>query len=282
MIIDQDRRLPKHGQIQQLRSERDDALNRVARLSDENGALKDDSAELQQLRGELSQLKKDNAEFAAPENDPARAAANLWLDRVTRLKQRLEQTPNGRIPELQLVTERDWLNAAMGELKTEADYRRALSAIRAAGEGQVASTLKKALTGYMQGNTGQFPTDLSQLQPYFDGPVDDAILQRWEIVPASEIKSYAFYGAPSNLLITQKAPVDEVFDTLFVVGSQGLGSTEFLNGMISETMKPVWEAYRAAHSGQSSTDTSQLEPYLTTPEQRAAFDKMMLRKSVSK
>ena len=84
------------------------------------------------------------------------------------------------------------------------------------------------------------------------------------------------------MLITQKAPVDEVFDTLFVVGSQGVGSTEFLNGMISDTMKPVWEAYRAAHNGQRSTDTSQLEPYLTTPEQRAAFDKMMLRDSTSK
>ncbi len=264
-------------QIQQLQRERDVASNRLALLTDENAALKNDSAELAKLRGELSHLKTANGEPSAPENDPTQSAAKSWLDRVTRLKQRLEQTLNAKIPELQLLTEKDWLNAAKGELKTEADYRRALSAIRAAGEGKFASMLKKAVNGYEQSNNGGFPTELSQLQPYFDLPVDESILDRWEIVPASTVKSFILGGA--SVLITQKAPVDDVFDTLFVVGSQGSGSTDFLHGETRETMQPVRDAYKTAHNGQWPSDTSQLEPYVATPEQRAAFDKLMLNES---
>jgi RNA polymerase sigma factor (sigma-70 family) len=102
------------GQIQQLRGERDDASNRVVRLANENAALKNDSTELQQVREELYRLKTANAESAAAESGPTQSAAKSWLDRVTRLKERMEKTPDAKIPELQLVTEQDWLNAAKG------------------------------------------------------------------------------------------------------------------------------------------------------------------------
>jgi hypothetical protein len=45
---------------------------------------------------------------------------------------------------------------------------------------------------------------------------------------------------------------------------------------------PVYAAYRAAHNGHWQNDTSELEPYITTPEQRTAFDKLILRESNSK
>jgi len=266
------------GQIQQLQSEREDASNRVARLTGENATLKNDSAELAKLREDLAQ--KEAASAANTNKGTMQVTAQAWLDRVAWLKERMEKTPDAKIPELQLVTEQDWLNAAKGELNTDVDYRRALSAIRAAGEGKVATMLRKALTGYMQANNKQVPTDLGQLQSYFETPVDDAILQRWEIAPAKTVPNLIMGG---DTIITQKAPVDDVFDTRFGIGPDGgIGSTEFLYSEIKETMMPVWEAYRAAHNGEWSRDTSQLEPYLTTPEQRAAFDKLMLRNSTSK
>ena len=263
--------------IQQLQRELDRASNRLAVAADENAALKTDSAELVKLREELAQRKADSA--ASTNGGATQLTAQAWLDRVTRLKQRMEQTPNAKIPELKLVTEQDWLNAAKGELNTETDYRRALSAIRAAGESKVAIMLHNALTGYMQGNNEQVPTDLGQLQPYFDTPVDEAILQRWEIAPAKTVPSLVMGG---DVIITQKAPVDDVFDSRFGIGPQGYGNADFLYHEISEAMTPVWDAYRAAHSGQGPNDTSQLEPYVITPEQRAAFDKLMLRDANSK
>jgi len=262
------------NRIQQLQRERDDAANRLALLRAENTALNDD--ELPRLRDELAQFK------ANTETNAVQLAAKSWLERVAELKQRMEQTPNAKIPELQFVTEQDWLNAARGELKTDVDFRRAMSAIRNAGESKVASIIRKAVNGYQRNNNRQFPTDLSQLQPYFDSPIDDAILQRWGIVTQKDA-GFLFVGGNSNMAVTQKAPVDDLFDMRMVIGLDGgVGSTDFLSSMTREVMAPVYEAYRTAHNGESPDHIPDLEPYATTPEQRAALEKLILRQSALK
>jgi RNA polymerase sigma factor (sigma-70 family) len=271
----QQQQMPLVEQIQELQRERDEATNRLALSQQENAQLKQNTAELLKLRGEMGRLKA----AAQPDNDSTKTAAQSWLSRVDQLKQRLTQDPAAKIPELQFVTEQDWLNAARGELNTDADYRRALSTLRSAGENKVGSMLQKALTGYMRGNSGQMPTDLGQLQPYFDSPVEDAILQRWEIAPAATVKSLGLGG---DVIITQKAPVDDVFDTRYGIGPSGFGSTDFLSREVAPTMNPLWEAFRAAHNGQWPDDVSQLLPYATTPEQQAALQKLMLKNSAGK
>src|ERR1043166_5629846 len=272
----QQQQAPLAEQIQQLQREHDAATNRLALSQQENAQLKQNTAELLKLRGEMALLK---AAAVKSDNDSTKTAAQSWLSRVDQLKNRLTQDPAAKIPELQFVTEQDWLNAARGELHTEADYRRALSTLRSAGESKVGSLLKKALTGYMRSNSGQKPTDLGQLQPYFDSPLDDAVLQRWEIAPATTVKSLGLGG---DVIITQKAPVDDVFDTRYGIGPDGFGSTDFLSREVAPTMDPVWEAFRAAHNGQWPDDVSQLQPYATTPEQQAALQKLMLKNSSSK
>ena len=137
--------------------------------------------------------------------------------------------------------------------------------------------IQNALKQYMQRNNGQMPTDIVQLKPYFDSPVNDAMLQRWEVASAKTVKSLGMGG---DVIITQKAPVDDVFDTRFGIGPNGRGQTDFLSQETREAMNPVFEAFRAAHSGQWQTDFSQLLPYATTPEQQAALEKLMLKKSV--
>jgi len=266
-------------EIQQLQRERDEASNRLASLAEENAALKKNSVELLKLRGDVSRLKSAGGQLASGENNSTQSAASSWLDRVDLLKQRLEQAPNAKIPELQLVTEQDWLDAARGELKTEADYRRALSKLRYSGESRFGGMLKEALKGYMQSNNQQFPTDLAQLQPYFDSPVDGAALQRWEIAPAEKVKSLGLGG---DVIITQKGPVDDVFDSRIGIGPNGTGSTDFLSWEIAPTMNPVHEAFRAAHNGHWPSDPSQLLPYATTPEQQAVLQKLILRASSPK
>jgi RNA polymerase sigma factor (sigma-70 family) len=258
-------------QTRQLQQERDEMANRLATLQAENGQLKSNqtTAELLKLRGEVARLRNEI-------KDTADASAKALVAKMNKLKQRLAETPNATIPELQFVTEQDWLNAANGKLDTEADYRRALALLRSAGESKVGSMLKKALTGYMRGNNGQMPTDLAQLQPYFDSPLEDAILQRWEIASAATVKSLGLGG---DVIITQKAPVDDVFDTRYGIGPVGFGSTDFLSREIAPTMNPVWEAFKAAHNGQWPDDVSQLQPYATTPEQQVALQKLMLKNS---
>ena len=227
------------------------------------------TAELLKLRGEVTQIRNEA-------NDPTGSAAKALLAKVNKLKQRLAETPNAKIPELQFVTEQDWLNAANGKLDTDADYRRALASLRSAAESKVAFMLQKALKTYLQSSNGQMPTDLDQLQPNFDSPMDDAILQRWEIAPASTVQSLGMGG---DVIITQKTPVDDVFDTRYGIGPNGFGSTDFLPNETFETMKPVFDAYRASHNGQWQTEMSQLLPYATTPEQQIALQKLILKNS---
>lgn len=84
-----------------------------------------------------------------------------------------------------------------------------------AENGFVNDRLKPALQGYAKANNGQFPSDLSQLKPYFNSVVDDAILQRWEIVPAKELASYITaqaLGAGDDRLIAPRAPVNLALD----------------------------------------------------------------------
>jgi RNA polymerase sigma factor (sigma-70 family) len=268
----QQQQAPLVALIQQLQRERDEATNRLAALTYQMAKGKSDAAELSRLRGEVTRLQNEA-------NNPTDTAAKSWLSRVDQLKQRLTQNPAAGIPELQFVTEQDWLNAARGPLSTDTDYRRALSTLRTAGESKFASMLSKALKAYLQSSRGQSPTGLGQLQPYFDAPVPEAVLQRWEIAPAGTVKSLEMGG---DIIITQKAPVDDVFDIRQGIGPGGSGSTDFLSREMVDTMKPVWEAFMTAHNGQWQTDNSQLLPYATTPEQQALLQKLILRDSSSR
>ena len=265
---------PLAEQIRQLQRERDDATNQLAGLLAENVRLKSNSNEneLLKLRGEVAQLRNEA-------NDPTEQAAKALMAKLTKLKQRLEETPDAKIPELQFLTEQDWINAANGRLDNDASYRRALSALRKAGEGKFATMLNRAVIEYMKNNGGQMPTDLAQVQPYFDSPVDDAILQRWEIAPANTVRGLILGG---NSIITQKAPVDDQFDTRYGIGPSGFGTTDFLNSELGDTLAPVDEAYSAAHNGQAGATSVQLLPYATTPEQQAAIQKYILHDSLIK
>ena len=194
---------------------------------------------------------------------------------MAQLKQSVEQAPGAGIPEFQFLTDEDWLHAAKDELVSETDYRRAFSALRDTAQRKFITMLKRALAKYEQASGGQFPAEVSQLQPYFDSPVDAAILERWAVLPQKSVPSVNV----GDWIITQVAPVDEVLDKRNVIGSRGEGSTDFLPQEIRETIGPLWSAFRLANHGQEAADYSQLLPYATTPEQQAALQKLILPSS---
>jgi hypothetical protein len=80
------------------------------------------------------------------------------------------------------------------------------------------------LRQFGKNNNGQFPTDLSQLTPYFKSPVDDAVLQDWTILPKSSLPRAM--RVQEDWVITQKAPVNAERDQRVAVGlkSMCLGS----------------------------------------------------------
>jgi hypothetical protein len=213
-------------------------------------------------------------------NDPNGLAMKSWLAHVSLLQARLQKTPAAEIPEFQYLTEWDWLDAARGDLNTDDDYRRALSGLRTAAENTfVATALRPALSQYAQANNGQFPTDISQLQPYFNPPVEASILQRWQVAPHSSL--------PDGNGITQIAAVDENYDARITVGLDGVSNNtsdkwwdtsvwDTTGPNITEILKPALVAYMAATNSQTPpADPSQLAPYATPPEQQAILQKII-------
>jgi RNA polymerase sigma factor (sigma-70 family) len=269
---------PLTDQIAQLTKGREDANNLLAAAQEENARLRENSSDLPKLRAKLAQLENDSRDFSklksTLDDDKTLTSVVSWKQRVDQLRARLDQTPESRIPELQLVTEEDWLNAARGKLETDTDYRRALSTLRAAGESKFAQMLRKALKNYSKQNGDALPADLSQLRPFLPPNSDDTLLQRWEIAPASTIKSLGLGG---DVVITQKSAVDDVFDMRYGIGPNGFGTADFLSSVTGDIVGPLWRAFAADHNGHEADEVAQLMPYASTPEQQAAVQKMLLK-----
>jgi RNA polymerase sigma factor (sigma-70 family) len=180
--------------------------------------------ELLRLRGEVGQLHSDVRQLTQPgtqtpaaETNSLNSMATLWSARAVQLKQWLEENPAEAIPELRFLDEQDWINSIYPlRLESAEDYRRAMATVRANAQQRVMSRLFGALRQYARTNNGAFPSDLSQLVPYLKSPIDDAILQRYEIVPADSLASGLRPGG--DWAITQKAPVDAALDLRMAIG----------------------------------------------------------------
>jgi hypothetical protein len=242
----------------------------VAESPRQERARDDSSNEALRLRGEVARLREDLRELtavrtAAPSPSPVvdaslDAAAQSLVARAGQLRDRLEQAPQTKIPELQFLTERDWLNAvgSVKQLESEEDFRRALSSLRSRAKGVFGGMMQKALRQYVEANGGTLPTELGQLQAYLDSPVDPELLDRYSLIATANDARQA------KALIAEKAPpVDDEYDSQF----------EFsLNSSISRSVNKTANAleaaavaYAQANKGQLPIEASQVAPYLQQP-----------------
>jgi hypothetical protein len=175
--------------------------------------------ELQRLREGLDDLATNSQQIVltallADEMEVRRA-------RVAQLKQWLEGRPEEKIPELQFVPELRWIRLTDRPwVETDEENRHTMSMLRCDGEMTFARMATKALQQFTLANNGQFPADLSQLKPYFESPVEDAILDRYQIVAAQSLHLQP--GAVGDWVITQKAPVNPELDARQVINLRGV------------------------------------------------------------
>lgn len=270
---------PLRQENQDLKSKLASATNRLAGLLAEVSIHQPGSnqTELLKLRGEVSRLRAQNAQMS--DSDARKALMKSWLQREDQLKQMVKQHPEKTIPELALLSEQDWLNVAKdAQFSSDEDVRHDLANLRHTGENIFASLASTALKQFMEANNSQFPTSLSDLLPYFGQNIDAAILDRWQIVSQSNLPNQNMGG---QYVITEKTPIDTDLDNRWAIGPGSYGNSGGPNTWDSDynnslaTMQTVEKAYAADHDGQHPTDPSQLQPYLTTPEQQSAFQKLM-------
>jgi RNA polymerase sigma factor (sigma-70 family) len=128
--------------------------------------------------------------------------------------------------------------------------RRALMRVRREAKTQFSGRIQRALQSYTQEHQGELPSDMLQLQPYLAAqpdtsvamgpphlsfgpngtvpvasqperqylpPVDDSTLRRYEMATTGTISNLR----PSQYVVSEKAPVDNDFDTLVQIGLKG-------------------------------------------------------------
>jgi len=218
------------------------------------------------LRTKAEEIAMSKAAAKRDVTDPTGTTVKSWAERVKRLKELVERTPEARIPEFQFLTTEDWL-LARGD-----NDRKTLSHLRQLAESRFANQLQAALRKYLKAHNSQAPTDLAQVQPYMDPPMDDTVLQRWKIAPASEVPNV--HLGKQDWIVTQKAlPVDEEYDSRVVIVPAG--DPCWIPNETVRSLVPAIAAFQKANEGRDYENLSQLTPYVTTPEQRAALDRLL-------
>ncbi len=248
----------------------------LARLRQRTSALEHDLAstraerdawarELSNARAELASLRAKAAAFAGA--DPAvEAALDAWLQNVVRLKQRLENTPASQIPELKYLTAKDWLDATKeNPLATDMDFRAALSQLRLCAKLHFSVSFADALHRYLKTTNNQPLGDVNQLAPYFDSPVDPALLARYKVASPAELGDNAIpfkdpAGNPTPWVVAEKQSADPYFDSYVQFDAIGWGYSS--SSSYDQEVSNAIEAYRKANADVRPSDPAQLVPYL--------------------
>ncbi len=269
------------GQVTPLAEENLRLSNLLARATaPQPGLQMNASNEILKLRGEVARLQRDARELArlkaggagAGNDGEIDAAAQGLATRATKVRQRLEEMPEKKIPELQFLAQNDWINAVsrLKQLETDTDYREAMSALRSAAKGKFGGMMQEALKKYAAANDGMLPTELAQLQPFLGAQADAAMLQRYELVAHGKLSD----NSRDQILINEIAPpVDDEYDTHFDFRINGTSSHS-----VSKTENAVESAavaYAAANNGLLPRQVEQLAPYLNGSVDRNLVQEML-------
>jgi len=183
-------------QIQQLQRERDDMASKLTALRDDNERLNRNPAELLRLRGEVARLRGDSKELAQLKaadlenaKDPEKLAIRDWLARAADLAQRIEKMPETKIPEFRFLRPVDWLEIAKdASLETDTDVRNAAQMLGGLAKNAFARLMRDALNKFLEVHNGELPTEITQLKSFFPVPVEDEVLQRYELLHSGNLE----------------------------------------------------------------------------------------------
>ena len=261
---------PLAREVATLRAEDAQLSNLVAQAKEQKQLTAAQFQELLKLRGQATASQK----MSELENDPAVQKAQVWLAKEKKIRDQFELHPEQKIPEMQFLTEEDWLDHARhADVDTENGMRIAMSNIRSTASGAFSSIMITALGSYMADHQQQLPDTASQLADYFHPPLKDAeaILSR-----------YIRYKPDPNIMLGSPMVFEQdratVVDPIDSRVTFGTNTTIWLPALkpvpLPDELEPVAKAYFDAHHT-GFLSVYDLRPFATTPEQKAALEKII-------
>jgi len=232
---------------------------RLTAMAAESSRARDRSNEVFKLRDEVTRLR---AETRGRNDDPLNPMLKSLGERAAKLKEGIGGMADKTIPELQFLRERDWLDvvADFDKLETDEDYRKALRALRDKGKGLAGDKFRGALKKFAEANDGALPASLEELTPYFDEPMDPAVVARYQLTRSGRL---AEVGNEHNLIVETASAVDEEYDSRFKFGVNGTTSSTY--SPIGEKLQKAAMAYAEANSGRLPRDPGEVSRFLSEP-----------------
>ncbi len=210
----------------------------------------------------------------AATNDAARAGEiATWLGRVKKLRQLFASRPDQQIPELALLSDLDWLSVARRlKFETETDIRQAFAEARSSAKSRFASKLSLALRSFTAANDGMIPTDLMQLLPHFETPVDPAIFPRYEIRQSGKASA----ANPRLSAIVERTPIDADYDSRTrLQATGGFGANSPWNSSdLADAVIDAQARFAAANNNQRPKTEAELIPFIESPVARGVMTAM--------
>ncbi len=253
----------------QLHRQAQDGQQQLDRLADTARQLR---LERDAAARQLASLDQGRtAAQAAPEpgSDAALTQeAAAWSARVNQLKQTLVQHPELGIPELQLLTEADWLLATMNRNFSSKEITQALLLLRTRAKDSFTKRVSDEARSYFA-TAKTWPTQFDQLAPLLTPPVDPAILAR-----------YDFQSENGRLIVAEKLAGALDLDRLALCAWEDTKTKRGLSGFYgSETaqgrsVREAVQAYAKVHDGAPATDPAQLWPFLSQSLDAATLAKL--------
>ena len=270
-------------------------------------------SEVTLLRGENENLAK----LLEDENnaDPSALRARLWLAKLKKLKDTLQAKPQLGIPELAMLTDQDWLDVvSKNPLNMDSQIQNALSELRKKAKEKFGPMLSRALREYAQANSGQLPPDTAALKPYIAPPVEKTVLDRYQMLqtgtlnpgemtvgekaPVDETDDFMFkvgamgmsyQNARSNapgsasvgwstndLPLAAYSQVDQDERKAYDDELKSFADNE-AESRDEKTIDAALKAFSADHNGGRPETPDELRPYVKTPAEKAAFDRLVAR-----
>jgi hypothetical protein len=208
------------AELNHIKSETAEALEQLVRIGPPDEELRKRAAEIHRLRGEVTQLRNQSAP-EHPEGTEARL--KTLVARADALKNLPRRFPQYAIPELQFLTDDDWMEFAKSDavetLDDEIVARSVFNEIRRHAKFAFASRLHSALTRYLKSENGLFPKNVLELKPYLNDSIEDSVLHRYEM---RYIGSVQTLPSPDTIVLAEQAAVDPLYDTRLLISSNDI------------------------------------------------------------
>jgi len=188
------------------------------------------------------------------------------------LRRLVDARPDQRVPEMDLLPDRTWLDIARdADLNTDEGVRRAFAELRRIAKNTLAPEISDALLRYLNDHEGQLPGRISELKPLFKLPVTEAMLDQYEMTHSGKYSDVP----KGDYVISEKRVVDPEYDRIWHLGPGGYRNDDPRQKETEPIIQEVVNAFRAANDGRTPTTREDLLPYIKTPAQKQAFHQLI-------